>query len=116
MQMKLLGITNVDFDVTHQIFHIHQILGGGDNGTVRQLFIDFKKDYDLVRRKVSYNILIEFGTPRKLTGLIKMHLNETYSIARISKKSVCQVSYLECPETRRCFITIVFKLCFGIRH
>jgi hypothetical protein len=31
-----------------------------------------------VRREVSYNILIEFGTPRKLTGIIQMCLNETY--------------------------------------
>jgi hypothetical protein len=28
---------------------------------------------------VLYNILIEFGTPSKLVGLIKMCLNKTYS-------------------------------------
>jgi hypothetical protein len=32
-----------------------------------------------------YNILIEFGIPRKLVGLIKMCLNETYIIVRIGK-------------------------------
>jgi hypothetical protein len=42
------------------------------NGTVYQLFIDFRKVYDSVRREVLYNILIEFGIPRKLVGLIKM--------------------------------------------
>jgi purine nucleoside phosphorylase len=47
------------------------------NGTVHQLFIDFKKAYDTVWREALYNILIEFGTPRKLVGLIKMCLNET---------------------------------------
>jgi hypothetical protein len=31
------------------------------------------------------NILIEFGIPRKLFGLIKMCLNETYSRVRIGK-------------------------------
>jgi hypothetical protein len=52
---------------------------------VHQLFIDFKKAYDSVRREVFYNILIEFGIPRKLVGLIKMCLNETYSTVRIGK-------------------------------
>jgi hypothetical protein len=47
------------------------------NGTVHQLFIDFRKAYDSVRREVLYNILIEFGITRKLVGLIKMCLNET---------------------------------------
>jgi hypothetical protein len=44
-----------------------------------------KKAYDSVRRGVLYNILIEFGIPRKLVGLIKMCLNETYSTVRIGK-------------------------------
>jgi hypothetical protein len=34
--------------------------------------------YDSVRREVLYNILVEFGVPRKLVKLIKMRLNETY--------------------------------------
>jgi hypothetical protein len=49
---------------TDQIFCIRQIL---------------KKAYDSVRREVLYNILIEFGVPMKVVGLIKMCLNETYS-------------------------------------
>jgi hypothetical protein len=55
------------------------------NGTVHQLFIDFMKAYDSVRREALYNILIDFGIPRKLVGLIKMRLNETYSRVRIGK-------------------------------
>jgi hypothetical protein len=55
------------------------------NGTVHHLFIDFKKAYDSVRREVLYNILIEFGIPRKLVGLIQMCLNETFSTVRIGK-------------------------------
>jgi hypothetical protein len=64
---------------TDQIFYIRQILEKKweYNGTVHQLFIDFKNAYDSVRREVLYNILIEFGIPRKLVGLIKMCLNET---------------------------------------
>jgi hypothetical protein len=33
---------------------------------IHQLFINFKKAYDSVRRAVLYNILIEFGIPMKL--------------------------------------------------
>jgi hypothetical protein len=72
---------------TDQIFYIRRILEKKweYNGTVHQLFIDFKKAYYSVRREVLYNILIEFGIPRKLVGLIKMCLNENYSTVRIGK-------------------------------
>jgi hypothetical protein len=36
------------------------------NEAVDQLFLDFKKAYDSVRREILYNILIEFGIPMKL--------------------------------------------------
>jgi retron-type reverse transcriptase len=72
---------------TDQIFYIRQILEKKweYNGIVHQLFIDFKKAYYSIRREALYNILIEFGIPRKLVGLIKMCLNETYSSVRIGK-------------------------------
>jgi hypothetical protein len=38
---------------------------------VHQLFIDFKKAYDSVKREVLYYILLEFGIPKKLVRLIK---------------------------------------------
>jgi hypothetical protein len=39
---------------------------------VHQLFIHFKKAYDLVRRDILYNILIQFGIPMKLDSVIRM--------------------------------------------
>ncbi|KAJ4449329.1 hypothetical protein ANN_00727 [Periplaneta americana] len=54
-------------------------------GTVHQLFIDFKKAYDSVKREVLYNILIEFGILKKLVRLIKMCLSETYSRVHIGQ-------------------------------
>jgi hypothetical protein len=73
--------------MTDQIFFIRQILEKKweYNCTVHQLFIDFKKVYDSVRREVLYIILIELGIPRKLVGLIKMCLNKTYSTVHIGK-------------------------------
>jgi hypothetical protein len=52
---------------------------------VHQLFIDFKKAYDSVKREVLYIILLEFGIPKKLVRKMKACLNETYSKANIGK-------------------------------
>jgi hypothetical protein len=58
----------VGFDITDQLliryFCIHPTAEKKweYNETVYQLFIDFKKAYDLVRRKVLYNILIVWDT------------------------------------------------------
>jgi hypothetical protein len=73
--------------MTDQIFYVCQILEKKweCNSTVHQLFIDSKKAYDSVRIEVLYNILIEFGIPMKLVGLITMCLNETYSRVHIGK-------------------------------
>ncbi|KAJ4445892.1 hypothetical protein ANN_12578 [Periplaneta americana] len=71
-----------------QIFCIRQILEKKweNKGTVHQLFIDLKNAYDSVKREVLYNILIEFGIPKKLVRLIiKMCLSETYSRVRIGQ-------------------------------
>jgi hypothetical protein len=57
----------------------------GYSETIHQLFIDFKKSYDSVRREVLYSILTKFGVSMKLVGLIKTCLNETYSKVHVGK-------------------------------
>jgi len=52
---------------------------------VHQLFIDFKKAYDSVRREVLSKILIEFRIPTNLVRLIRMSLTETYSRIRVGE-------------------------------
>jgi hypothetical protein len=52
---------------------------------VHQLFVDFKKAYDLFKREVLCNILLEFGIPKNLVRLIKMCLNEIYSKVSVGK-------------------------------
>jgi sorting nexin-29 len=72
---------------TDHIFNVRQILEKKweYNEAVPQLFIDFKKACDPVRREVLYNILIEFGIPMKLVRLIKMCVSETYSRVRVGQ-------------------------------
>ena len=55
------------------------------NEDVHQLFIDFKRAYDSVRREILCKILIEFGMPRRLVRLIKMSLTEKYSRVRVAR-------------------------------
>jgi hypothetical protein len=52
---------------------------------VHQLFIDFQKAYDSVKREVLYNILLELGVPKKLVRLIKICLNEAYNKVHVGK-------------------------------
>jgi hypothetical protein len=56
-----------------------------DTETVHQLFVDFKKACDSVRRELLYNIIIEFGVLMKVVRLIKMCLNEMYTKVHIDK-------------------------------
>ena len=80
------------------------------NEAVHQLFIGFEKAYDSVRRDVLYNILTEFGIPKKLIRLIKMCLTETCSRVRVGK------NLSEWFQTRGCFVGIAFQLCFRVCH
>ena len=80
----------MDFDTTGQLLIIYSafvkyLKKWEYNEAVSQFFIVFKKAYDSVRREVLYNILIEFGIPKKLVRLIKMCLTETYSRVRVGE-------------------------------
>ena len=122
MQRKLLGLQCVfqhNGSATDHMFCIRQILkkrGGGEyNEAVHQLFIDFQKAYDSLRREVLYNMLMEFGIPMKLLRLIKMCLNETYSIVQIGQH-LCGLFRIKNGLKQRCFITIAVQLCFRVCH
>ena len=68
------------------IFSIRQILEKKweYNKDVCQLFIDFEKAYDSIKRESLYDILIKFGVPKKkLVRLIKICLDGTQSKVRI---------------------------------
>jgi hypothetical protein len=99
MWLKLLKIISVGFDITDQLlikfFCIHLTLEKKweYSETVHQLFTDFKKACDSLRRELLCNILIEFGVPMKPVRLIEMcfieicskvhirkHLSDTFSV------------------------------------
>jgi hypothetical protein len=75
MQRKLLGIISVEFEETGHLLIIYfafvKLLRKKweHNEAAHQLFIDFKKAYDSVKRELLYNILIESGIPMQLARL-----------------------------------------------
>ena len=79
----------MDFNATGQLLIIYsafvKYLRKNGNQAVNQLFMNFKKAYDLVRREVLYNILNEFGIPMKVVKLIKTCLTEMYTRVRVGK-------------------------------
>jgi hypothetical protein len=69
--------------ITDHIFFLHSSDNGERMGVqlrqnISQLFVDFKKSDDSVRREVLYSILIQFEGLMILFRLIKMCSNETY--------------------------------------
>jgi len=50
-----------------------------------QLFVDFKKAYDSVHRESLYNIMEEFGIPKKLVALTKMCMEDTQYRVRVEQ-------------------------------
>jgi hypothetical protein len=84
------------------------------NGRVHQLFIDFEKAYDSVRREVLCNILIEINIILKLVMLIKIFLNETYSKVRTGKNLSDAFPIQNCLKQGDALSSFLFK--FSLKH
>jgi hypothetical protein len=69
-----------------------------------------------VRRRVLYNILIEFGVPMKLIRLIKACLNEAYSKVRIGKHLSDSFPIQNGLKQGDALFATPFQLCFRICH
>ena len=84
---EIMVIINVDSDAIGQLLITYSVFVKylRKNGNTMRQCISFKKAYDSVRREALYNILNEFGIPKKLARLIKMCLTETYSRVRVGK-------------------------------
>ena len=84
---------------------------------MHQLFIDFKKAYDSVRREVLCNIIMEFGIPKKLVRLIKMCLTETFSRVRVGKNLSAMFPIRNGLKQemlyRHCFSTLLWSMPLG---
>jgi len=88
---EIIGDHECLFDATNQLLIIYSAYvkylkkKWEYNEAVHQLFLDFKKAYDSVRREVLHNILMEFLIPLKLVRLIKTCLTETCKRVRAGK-------------------------------
>ena len=77
MQRELSGIIKVGSDTAGQLLIIYSAFAKC-----------WRKKWEYneaVKREVLYNILTEFGIPKKLISLINMCLTETYSRVRVGK-------------------------------
>ena len=84
---------------------------------VNQLFVDFKKSYDSVRREVLHNILMECCIPMKMLTLIKMCLNETYSrvwVGQILFWHIYIYIHTMALKQETIYIAILLHCCFRV--
>jgi hypothetical protein len=58
---------------------------------IHQLFMDFEKAFDLVKKQVLYNIHTDCNIPMKLFRVIKTCLSENHS--KICTSNICWVHF-----------------------
>jgi hypothetical protein len=116
-----LGINSVSFHITVRLwikyFAFIRYCRKKNGSTMRQSLgiIDFKTDYDSVRKEVLYSIHLESGITMKLDRLVKMCLNDTYSKVYVNK----HLSDMFCIQNglkKETFFCHAFQLCFSIYH
>ena len=56
------------------------------NQDMWQVFIDFKQAYDSIHRPSMWNIMEEFGIPRKLINMVKVCYRNSKSCVQVGKK------------------------------
>ena len=94
---------------TDHVFCIQPILEKKCREAVHQLFIDFKKTYNSVRREVLYNNLTEFHIPMTLVKLIKVCLNETFSTVRVGKDLSDMLRIRNCLKQGEALSSLLFN-------
>jgi len=74
-----IGLILKGYSTTEQLSIIGQIIDMRYKyrQNMWQLFIDFKKAYDRIHRVSLYNIMYDFGFPKKLIILTKMCMEDT---------------------------------------
>jgi hypothetical protein len=107
----------VGFDITGQLQLKYSavVRYWRKNRTVHQLFRDFEKAYDSVRREALYSIFTEFGIHMRSVRLIIMYLNEVHGKVHIGKNLSMDFIF-RMLQKRKGFITIAFQLCFKMCH
>ena len=106
--------------MAHPVFCIRQILEKkiGIIEAENQLYIDFKKAYNSVRRVFLYSIFTVFIIPMKLVRLKKMCLNITYGRVRIGKNLSYMFPIKKGLKQGDALSPLLFKFCleYAIRR
>jgi hypothetical protein len=108
----------VDFDATGQLLITYSAFGKylekkwQYNEAVHQLFIEKKP---MIQSGQEYNIIIEYGIPRKLVRLVKVCLNATCSRVQLGKH-LSDIFPIKKGLKQSALFPSLFKLCCRVCH